>query len=235
MTTTKDIVSLQSIKFHRHNNPDWTLAIDTLDVIQGEKLFLYGPSGSGKTTLLDLLAGIYKPNKGSVKILDTDLTLMKARQRDQFRADHIGLIFQQFNLLPFLNVIDNVIMPCHFSKRRKEKTLTSGTPSEVAKNILDKLGFSENLFDRNVTELSVGEQQRVAVARALIGQPDLIIADEPTSALDQNTRNEFIELLLKNVADKNTTVIFVSHDESLANHFDRQLNIHSLSENNKVH
>lgn len=235
MTTLSNTISVKSLNFYRRDDPGWSLEIDSLDVAQGEKLFIYGPSGSGKTTLLDLLTGINTAIQGSISILGSDLTVMKTKQRDQFRADHIGLIFQQFNLLPYLNVIDNVILPCHFSNKRKQKALASGLLHEAAIEILGSLGFNDNLFYRQAVKLSVGEQQRVAVARALMGQPDLIIADEPTSALDQDTRDEFIELLLGCVADANTTVIFVSHDKGLTKHFDRQLDISTLSSAKKVH
>lgn len=234
MTTLSNTVSVKSLNYQRQDAPGWHLEVSSLDVRQEEKLFIYGSSGSGKTTLLDLLTGINTASNGSINILGSDLVSMKTRQRDQFRADHIGLIFQQFNLLPYLDVVNNVILPCHFSKNRKQKALAAGSLREVAIKILDSLGFNDDLYDRQATRLSVGEQQRVAVARSLMGQPDLIIADEPTSALDEDTRDEFIDLLLKSVGETNSTVIFVSHDKSLARHFDRQLDIRSLAANNKV-
>ncbi|MCG8378280.1 MAG: ABC transporter ATP-binding protein [Proteobacteria bacterium] len=222
-------VSVSSLNFHWYSNTDWTLNISCLDVKQNEKLFLQGPSGSGKTTLLDLLTGIHVPVQGTIKILETDIGSLTTTQRDRFRADHIGLIFQQFNLLPYLNVIDNVILPCFFSNKRKQKVENQGTLHEVASNMLVCLGLDEGLFHRQASLLSVGQQQRVAVARALIGQPELIIADEPTSALDQETRDVFIKLLLKSVADANSSIVFVSHDKGLAHYFDRQIDINSLA------
>ena len=222
-------VSVSSLKFHWQSNPDWVLNISSLAVKQKEKLFLHGPSGSGKTTLLDLLTGIHVPVQGTIKILGTDIGSLKTTRRDKFRADHIGLIFQQFNLLPYLNVIDNVILPCHFSDKRKNKVLAQGTLHKVAVKILDSLGLDDSLYHRQATQLSVGQQQRVAVARALIGQPELIIADEPTSALDQDTRDVFIKLLLKSVANTDSTIVFVSHDKGLAHYFYRQININSLA------
>ena len=230
MVTASNTVSVRALNFQRPGAPDWHLQVSTLDIGRGEKIFIYGPSGSGKTTLLDLLTGINTAVDGSIKIMDSDLVAMNTRQRDRFRADHIGLIFQQFNLLPYLNVIDNVILPCHFSNKRKQNELASGSLREAAIKLLDSLRFNSDLYDRQATHLSVGEQQRVAVARALMGKPELIIADEPTSALDEDTRDEFIQLLIESVSDTNSTVIFVSHDKSLARHFDLQIDISSLSD-----
>ena len=116
MVTASNTVSVRALNFQRPDAPGWHLQVSSLDIGRGEKIFIYGPSGSGKTTLLDLLTGINTAVDGSIKIMDSDLVAMNTRQRDRFRADHIGLIFQQFNLLPYLNVIDNVILPCHFSK-----------------------------------------------------------------------------------------------------------------------
>ena len=153
---------------------------------------------------------------------------MKGSQRDKFRADHIGYIFQQFNLLPYLNVVENVILPCQFSAQRKSQVDTSLV--EDATRLLEKLHLPAHLLDKPVVELSIGQQQRVAAARALIGKPALIIADEPTSSLDYDNRTAFIELLLEQVNQAQSTLLFVSHDPTLESLFDRTLNLNQINQ-----
>ncbi|WP_421912098.1 ATP-binding cassette domain-containing protein [Marinobacter sp.] len=187
----------------------------------GEHLFLRGPSGSGKSTLLSLLGGLIVPNSGRLELLGTDLASLTSGQRDRFRADHMGVIFQQFNLVPYLSTLNNVTLPCRLSQKRRARALSS--PATEAKSLLTALGIPQSHWHRRVTTLSVGQQQRVAAARALTGAPELILADEPTSALDSDNRDRFIELLLGLAAEKHSSVVFVSHDKSLAHRFNHQL------------
>jgi len=221
-------VEIFSLEFKWSVADNWSLKVKDLSIESGEKVFLYGPSGSGKTTLLDLLTGIHTQKKGSIKLLGKQLDEFSAKQRDQFRADHIGFIFQQFNLLPYLNVIDNVLISCHFSKLRDEKASETGSIKKSAHDLLSALGISSELHTKLASQLSVGQQQRVAIARSLIGSPEIIIADEPTSSLDRDTRDAFIELLLKQVEQSGSTLIFVSHDRELANFFDKSISISEL-------
>ena len=204
-----------------------TLAIPHLQVTQGEHVFIRGASGSGKTTLLNVLAGILPPHRGSLNLLGKPLHAMGSAARDRFRADHIGVIFQQFNLLPYLSVVENVQLPCQFSPRRKQQ---AGNTHTSAKRLLEHLGLGDALHIRAVTDLSVGQQQRVAVARALIGCPELIIADEPTSALDTETRDEFLDLLFAEAKTQGSTVIFVSHDPTIAHHFPRVMDLKQVNQ-----
>ena len=199
----------------------------------GESLFLKGPSGSGKTTLLGLLGGVQKPNRGSIQLLDQDLSTLSASARDRFRVDHTGYIFQQFNLLPFLSVRENVELPCHFSKLRASRAVQRhGSVAKATNALLAHLGLHQpELLQRRAGDLSIGQQQRVAAARALIGQPELVIADEPTSALDADAREAFLELLFAECREAGSSLLFVSHDQSLARLFDRSL---SLAELNKA-
>ncbi len=198
------------------------LNLPSLHVEQGEKVFLQGASGSGKTTLLGLMGGVLQPQQGTIRILGHDLQQFSQSGRDIFRAAHIGFIFQLFNLLPYLSVLDNVLLPCRFSLRRRERVESQGiTPTQEAKRLLEHLQLNPNTYQRPVTDISVGQQQRVAVARALIGQPELLMADEPTSALDADTRDAFIALLLQECQITQTAVVFVSHDTHLAKHFER--------------
>ncbi len=198
----------------------------------GESLFLKGPSGSGKTTLLGLLGGVQKAGRGSIRLLGTELGSLGAGARDRFRVDHTGYIFQQFNLLPFLSVRENVELPCHFSKSRAARARQRhGSIDQAAATLLEHLGLKPELLERRADALSIGQQQRVAAARALIGQPELVIADEPTSALDADAREAFIQLLFAECREAGASLLFVSHDQSLAPLFDRNL---SLSELNRA-
>ena len=199
------------------------LDIPELMIPQGERVFIRGPSGSGKTTLLGLLGGVLLPVSGKVSVLGDDISRLPSNQRDQFRARHIGFIFQMFNLIPYLTVVENVILPLGFAPNRLETIHNSGaTAEEEARRLLAQLGLTDSqLLQRRVTELSIGQQQRVAAARALIGSPELIIADEPTSALDADSREAFIRLLFSECRAAGSTLVFVSHDASLEHLFDR--------------
>lgn len=194
------------------------LAISHFTVAHGERVFLHGPSGSGKSTLLALLGGVALPQTGRIELLGQPLTALSAHARDRFRADHVGFVFQQFNLLPWLSARDNVLLPCIFSTRRRER---AGDPQQAAARLLTHLDLAPALWQKPAAELSVGQQQRVAAARALIGQPGILIADEPTSALDAPRQQAFIDLLLAETAAANAALLFVSHDVRLAAHFDR--------------
>ena len=201
------------------------LDISTFSVAPGERLFISGPSGSGKTTFLNLIGGVALPDTGEVTVLDSQLKGLSPAKRDAFRADHIGVIFQLFNLVPYLSLIENVLLPCRFSKRRHARAASEGgTPESEARRLLTYMGISESALDnRRVTDLSVGQQQRVAAARALIGAPELLIVDEPTTALDENSRQSFSEILFETVARNRQTLIFVSHDERMEALFDRHI------------
>lgn len=201
------------------------LSVDDMDVARGETLFVHGPSGSGKSTLLGLLAGVLAPGEGDVVVLDTSFASLDAAARDRFRADHLGYIFQQFNLLPFLSPVENVLLGCAWSSVRSRRAGDGRARlADEARRLLGALHLDEAIHGRARTgELSVGQQQRVAAARALIGGPSLLLADEPTSALDKASRDVFLELLLAECAVHGTGVVFVSHDLGLAGHFDRTL------------
>jgi putative ABC transport system ATP-binding protein len=195
-----------------------------------ERVFLKGPSGSGKTTLLGLLGGVQKAGRGRVRLLGRDLGQMSSAARDRFRADHSGYIFQQFNLLPFLGVRENVQIPCRFSSLRAERARQRhGSVEQAARHLLERLGLDPDLFERRADSLSIGQQQRVAAARALIGQPELVIADEPTSSLDADSREAFLALLFEECRDAGASLLFVSHDQSLAELFDRSLDLGQLN------
>lgn len=217
------VVDLTAVRFSWSPAAPVVVDIESLRVARGERVFLRGPSGSGKSTLLSLLAGVITPLHGSVRVLGRDLGTIGAAARDHFRADHIGFIFQMFNLIPYLSVVENVILPCGFSDRRRvHAAQAGGTVEEEAVRLLEHLDMGRpDVLRRPVTELSVGQQQRVAAARALIGAPELVIADEPTSSLDSDRRTAFLELLFRECAREQAALIFVSHDAALAPLFDR--------------
>ncbi|WXL26521.1 ABC transporter ATP-binding protein [Ectopseudomonas mendocina] len=227
---TQTLIHLSELGFAWPGQPE-LLDIPEFTLHKGESLFLKGPSGSGKTTLLGLLGGVQKPGRGSIRLLDQELSTLPASRRDRFRVDHIGYIFQQFNLLPFLSVQENIELPCHFSKARAERARQRyGSVHEACKALLEHLGLNRSeLLQRKAGELSIGQQQRVAAARALIGQPELVIADEPTSALDADTREAFINLLFAECRNAGSSLLFVSHDQSLAPLFDRNVSLAELN------
>ena len=203
------------------------LAIDRLDIAAGRKLFLYGPSGCGKSTLLGLLAGVLVARQGHAALLGQDWAALRGGARDARRADHVGVIFQQFNLLPYLSVLDNVLLPCRFSRLRAARC--AGGPAAAARSLLQRVALPQVLWARRADALSVGQQQRVAAARALIGAPELVIADEPTSALDAALRDDFMALLLDECGALGSTLVFVSHDDRLAARFDERLSLPELN------
>jgi putative ABC transport system ATP-binding protein len=222
------LIDVDSLLFRWPSASSPCLAIESLRIDAGERVFLFGPSGSGKSTLLALLAGVLKAQEGRIRVLGTELSSLRAR--DRFRVDHIGFIFQQFNLVPYLSVMHNVLLPCRFSAKRAQRaTEVHGTPVDAARHLLDAMGLGANLRKRKATELSVGQQQRVAAARALIGSPELLIADEPTSSLDSDARQAFLELLRHQCDRWATTLLFVSHDRQLAARFDREVNLPAIN------
>lgn len=209
---------------------EWRLRLAELTLDAGDTMFLHGPSGTGKSTLLNLVAGTLAKPVGVLNVCGTDLKGLSGAARDRLRANHMGIIFQQFNLLPFLSMRDNVLLPCRFSRRRAQAAQQRyGSPAKAAEVLLARLGFGAELRNVPVAELSVGQQQRVAVARALIGAPDLVLADEPTSALDTALRDEFLDLLFAECTAARSALLFVSHDLSLAGRFGRQVSLASLA------
>lgn len=217
------VIALDRVKFRWHRSDKDILDIIDFRVTTGEKVFIKGASGSGKTTLLSLLGGVMTPSGGTISILGTVINTLSSVRRDTFRADHIGFIFQMFNLIPYLPLVENVTLPCQFSSTRRHRAISrSGSLSEEARRLLTHLELNvDQLATRPVTELSVGQQQRVAAARALIGAPPLIIADEPTSSLDADARESFLDLLFQEVEASASTLLFVSHDAALQRYFSR--------------
>lgn len=222
------MLDLQDLRYAWPGADADCLRIPQLHIAAGRTVFLHGPSGCGKSTLLGLLAGVLVAQHGSVSLLGQSWAALKGGARDARRADHVGVVFQQFNLLPYLSVLDNVLLPCRFSALRASRC--SGSPAEAARALLQRVALPAALWQRRADALSVGQQQRVAAARALIGGPELVIADEPTSALDAALRDDFMALLMDACAAAGSTLIFVSHDERLAVRFDDRVSLPALNQ-----
>lgn len=221
------VISLEDVQFGYGTR--LVLDIPRLWVEQGSSVLLRGISGGGKSTLLGLLAGVLLPDKGRVEVAGHALQDMGGAARDRFRADQLGVIFQQFNLLPFLTVRDNIALGLRFSRLRSAR-ISGPLDAEIAR-LLQALQLNPELMQRRAGTLSVGQQQRVAAARALIGRPTLLLADEPTSALDREAASAFLQLMSAQCQAAGTTVLVVSHDDSLQPLFDRTI---SLSEINQA-
>jgi putative ABC transport system ATP-binding protein len=222
-------IELSDVRFAWPGKPP-LLSIASLQMAAGERVFLRGPSGSGKSTLLGLLGGVLLPQAGSIRVLGTELTTLSASERDAFRGTHVGFIFQMFNLIPYLSVRQNVELPARFAPARAARLGGSDALAAEAARLLSTLGLGDpEYLDRPVTELSIGQQQRVAAARALLGKPEIIVADEPTSSLDQDARENFLRLLMDECRLQGSTLVFVSHDTSLGPLFDRELSLLDLN------
>ena len=224
-TAATPAVELENLRFAYGAGRN-VLAIDALRINRGETVFLHGSSGSGKTTLLGLLAGVLRATSGSVKVLGSNFSAMSNGARDSFRAKHLGYVFQMFNLIPYLSVQENILLPCRLDATRRERAGAS-LPDSAAE-MAAQLDIAAYLHTP-CTQLSVGQQQRVAAARALIGHPEVVICDEPTSALDTDRREQFLQLLFASCDKAGATLVFVSHDLTLQSLFSRTVSLSSIN------
>ena len=222
-----NIININSCKFKYANSNKNIIDIKSLTIKSGEHIFLRGKSGSGKSTFLNLLSGVLTPDSGTIEILSKDISLMSSSQKDRFRGDNFGTIFQQLNLIPYLSVEENISLACEFSKQKSHNIVNLTVEIET---LLSALELPLEFKSKKAMTLSVGEQQRVAVARALIGKPKIIIADEPTSALDSDSKEKFMQLLFKQVELQGSTLIFVSHDIGLASYFNSVYDFSEINE-----
>ncbi|MEL7464803.1 MAG: ABC transporter ATP-binding protein [Pseudomonadota bacterium] len=219
-------LDLKGVRFRWSGRTSFSLSVPELSVRRGETVLLLGESGSGKSTLLSLICGTVAADAGQVIVEGTDLSSLTAGQRDRFRAERIGVIFQQFNLLPFGSVIDNILLPLRFAPERRAQ---AGDGRAEAQRLCAALGLPDVLSAKAST-LSVGQQQRVSVARAMIGRPPIIVADEPTSALDETSQSAFLDLLFQQVSGNKTTLLMVSHDSRLGSRFDRVVEMDEIAQ-----
>jgi putative ABC transport system ATP-binding protein len=223
-------IRLTDVRFRWRRRSTFELAVPAFVLAAGERVLLVGPSGSGKSTLLSLICGVATPQSGTVEVIGTDLGGLSGPARDRFRADHLGIIFQMFNLVPYLSALDNILLPLQFSPTRRRRIANGAGPEQEARRLLGRLGLDPDLYAAMVAaELSVGQQQRVAAARALIGRPEVIIADEPTSALDRDRQIQFVTLLREEVEAAGAALLLVSHDLSLAEGLDRVVRLEEIS------
>ncbi|PHR51258.1 MAG: methionine ABC transporter ATP-binding protein [Robiginitomaculum sp.] len=223
---TQAVLKLSDVGYHWPGRSAFALHVADLTVSKGETVLLLGESGSGKSTLLSLICGTILPDQGSVSVAGTNVTTLSGAARDKLRAEQIGVIFQQFNLLPFGTVSDNIMLPLRFAPERRKR---AGDAATEVENLCTALGLPRSVIHAKANALSVGQQQRVAVARALIGQPPLIIADEPTSALDANSQAAFLDLLFTQTAAHDTSLLMVSHDPRLGERFDRVIRMEDIA------
>lgn len=228
---TDAILHLATVDFRWRGRSGFSVSVPDFAMNAGETVLLLGESGSGKSTLLSLICGTMLPDAGQVHIAGADLTTLSSGARDRFRAEQIGVIFQQFNLLPFGTVIDNILLPLRFAPERRKR---AGDAKATAATLCTALGLPGEILGHRANTLSVGQQQRVAVARALIGQPPLIIADEPTSALDADSQAVFLDLLFQQTAANKASLLMVSHDPRLADQFDRVVRMEDIARIHRV-
>ena len=207
----------------QYHKSDFRLRVATLEIADRERVAIVGPSGSGKTTLLNLFAGITTPHRGSVETAGQGVSSMSDGARRQFRVQHIGLVFQEFELLEYLSVLDNVLLPYFLTPALKLDNDVCARAIKLAEGVEidDKLG-------RNVAQLSQGERQRVALCRALLTEPSVILADEPTGNLDPSSKMRVVDLLLDSAQRANATLVAVTHDREVAERFNRVLDMGTL-------
>ncbi|MCE2917025.1 MAG: ABC transporter ATP-binding protein [Rubrivivax sp.] len=220
-------IAIAGLRYAWPGTHEAVLDLPALDIAASDQVFVQGASGCGKSTFLGLVAGVLVAGRGQVRVAGVDWAGLAPSERDARRAATLGVIFQQFNLLPYLSVVDNVLLPCRLSASRAGRC--EGGMLAQARRLLARMGLPEPAWTRPAARLSVGQQQRVAAARALIGGPDLVLADEPTSALDSDTRDRFMALLREQCTAVGSTLVFVSHDRRLAQGFDRVVDLPALN------
>lgn len=224
MVNEDPALSISDLAFQFDAETGPILRIKSWQVDRGKQVFLQGASGSGKSSLLTLLAGLQVPTMGEVKVLGTTISNLSNHERDRFRALNIGVVFQQFNLIPYLSVMDNILLAAKFGE-------TEGSSvRQRATELLSRVNLKAELFERKSVDLSVGQQQRVAIVRALINYPALLLVDEPTSALDKANRDSFLTLLLEVLAENNCAMVFVSHDSDIGKHFSNRIELSELNQ-----
>ena len=222
-------IELTDLSYTYQGNPAPVLDIPAWRVARNEHVFLQGESGSGKSTLLSLLAGLLLPTRGDVTVLGTSLSTLGNRKRDRFRAANLGVVFQQFNLIPYLSALDNVVLAARFAKQSGTDAQTQDAKTR-ATQLLERVNLTPALHQRKAAELSIGQQQRVAIVRALMNTPSVLLVDEPTSALDHANRDAFLALLFEVLADLECAMLFVSHDPGIGLNFDQQMKLTELNQ-----
>ena len=200
------------------------LRLPKLTINDGELVAFIGSSGCGKTTLFNLISGLTLPTKGNVIVEDVDITTLNEAERDLFRANHIGYIFQDFNLFPEFTVLQNIVLAMSFSKRYSKKET-----NKIAFEMLDKVGIKDKA-NQKVKTLSGGEKQRVAIARSIVNKPNIILADEPTGNLDYKNGVKIMELIKQIAKEEKATLLVITHNNSQLEMFDRVVNVEEINQ-----
>jgi putative ABC transport system ATP-binding protein len=232
------MIKIDNISFKYHNDKDdissitvssnFAMHIHMLAVSRGERIALVGPSGSGKTTLLGLIAGILRPNSGLIRVDGLEISQLGDAAVRQFRIGRVGQVFQSFELLDYLSILENVMLPWYIDRGSFKSDMGKQECRERALSLLEEVGLASRAHDRP-GRLSQGEQQRVAVCRAMLNHPPLLLADEPTGNLDQGNKQMVVDLLLQQAQQQNSTLLMVTHDQTLLERFDTVLDIRSVA------
>ena len=218
MSQSTAIIDIENLSFTYPKTAAPVLVIPKWKVRHGDRVFINGESGSGKSTLLKLLSGL-EVGEGSLKVDGVEIGKLSARARDRFRAQKTGIVFQQFNLIPYLSALENVLLAASLAGQLNSST------KQRASELLAAVSLGDDTRGKVVRLLSVGQQQRVAIARALINSPKLLLFDEPTSSLDSKNGQLFIDMLFDVLQSYPATLIFVSHDHRHAGRFDEEITI----------
>lgn len=219
-------LNIENLVFRYKDKQRDVINIPSLSLEKNQSLFLYGPSGYGKSTLLNIIAGVLAPTSGSISVDGELISNLSPAKKDLWRGNHLGYVFQNFNLIPYLNILENIMLPTKFSSiKNKNASLAK------ALELIERMNLSVHL-EKNARDLSIGQQQRVALCRALIGNPKLLLADEPTSSLDAQNTEDIMNVLKEEKEKSGLTMIFVSHDLRLKPYFDRELSLAEINKGN---
>ncbi|MEO8494855.1 MAG: ABC transporter ATP-binding protein [Planctomycetota bacterium] len=213
------MIEISELEF-QYRDAGFRLCIPRLAIRRGEKVAIVGPSGSGKTTLLMLLAGVQVADRGTIRVADTVVSSLNDAERRRFRIANVGFVFQEFELIEYLSAGENILLPYLINRHLR----LDATIRDAARALAESMGLQGKL-SRSPSRLSQGERQRVAICRAMIARPNVVLADEATGSLDPDTAKSMLDLLLSQAEQRDATVLFVTHDHGLLDRFDRTIDL----------